>query len=304
VIIVAEGYSRITLRATNYEPRVYLSLTDKDIYPTVIIVNTLDKEHLQMISSTFSEATTRRAALGAIIAAGAIGVAPIAAGAAIAAEPVNGVAGLDAGLLALIDEARAAGARVEAAIAALEEAQERTEEVPWPQTLIVTEDDTRLWKLKAGDRFDLAHLSLMKERQANGQKLKDSIARLSPAALDALAPCVANMDDKDRAAIEKLRAAEARADQLIAARDRWREALRVAEERSGETAADGRVEQRMNEKYDTYTCVLILARGRGREFWPNSPSSRQTSTSRLRSFRQKRERPSQYCSASRWTSRR
>jgi hypothetical protein len=193
--------------------------------------------------------------LGAIIAAGAIGVAPIAAGAAIAAEPVNGVAGLDAGLLALIDEARAAGARVEAAIAALEEAQERTEEVPWPQTLIVTEDDTRLWKLKAGDRFDLAHLSRMKERQANGQKLKDSIARLSPAALDVLAPCVANMDDKDRAAIEKLRAAAARADQLIAARDRWREALRVAEERSGETAADGRVEQRMNEKYDTYTCV-------------------------------------------------
>jgi hypothetical protein len=82
---------------------------------------------------TLPEATTRRAALGTIIAAAAIGVAPIAAGAATAAEPVSGPAGLDAGLFALIDEARQAGARVEAAIGALEEAQERTEEVPWPQ---------------------------------------------------------------------------------------------------------------------------------------------------------------------------
>jgi hypothetical protein len=49
-----------------------------------------------------------------------------------------GPAGLDAGLFALIDEAREAGARVEAAIGALEQATERTEEVPWPQALIVT----------------------------------------------------------------------------------------------------------------------------------------------------------------------
>jgi hypothetical protein len=110
-----------------------------------------------------SEATTRRAALGAIIAAGAIGVALIAAGAATAAEPVSAPGGLDAALFALIDEAREAVARVEAASGAMEEAQARTEEVPWPQALIVTEDDTRLWKLKAGDRFDLAHLSRMRK---------------------------------------------------------------------------------------------------------------------------------------------
>jgi hypothetical protein len=85
--------------------------------------------------------------LGKILAVGAIGVAPIAAGAATPAEPVSGAAGLDAGLFALIDQAREAGVRVEAAVGALEEAQDRTEEVPWPQALIVTEDDTRLWKL-------------------------------------------------------------------------------------------------------------------------------------------------------------
>jgi hypothetical protein len=165
--------------------------------------------------------------LGTILAVGAIGVVPIAAGAATASKPVIGQDGSDAGLLALIDEASAAGARVEAAIAALEEAQERTEEVPWPQTLVVTEDDTRLWKLKAGDRFDLVHLNLMRESQAHGRNLKDTMSRLSSAALDALAPCVANMDDEDRAAIVQMNATEARADQLLAALDNWREAARV-----------------------------------------------------------------------------
>ena len=127
---------------------------------------------------TLPEVTTRRAALGAIIAAGAIGVAPIAAGAATAAEPVSAPGGLDAALFALIDEAREAVARVEAASGAMEEAQARTEEVPWPQALIVTEDDTRLWKLKAGDPFDLAHLSRMRERQAHRQNSK-YLGRLS-----------------------------------------------------------------------------------------------------------------------------
>jgi hypothetical protein len=178
------------------------------------------------------EATTRRASLGAIIAAAAIGVVPIAAGPATAAEDVSAPAGLDAGLFALIDKAREAGARVEAAIGALEEARGRTEEVSWPQVLIVTEDDTRLWKLKAGDRFDLADLARMREGQAHRQNLKDSVSRLSPVALAALAPCVETMDDKDQAAIEQMNATDARADQLIAALDRRREALRVAEERA------------------------------------------------------------------------
>jgi hypothetical protein len=204
---------------------------------------------------TLPEATTRRAALGAIIAAGAIGVAPIAAGAAIAAEPVSGPAGLDARLFALIDEAREAGARLETANGALEEAQERTEEVPWPQALIVTEDDTRLWKLKAGDPFDHVHLYRMREGQAHRQKSKDSMSSLSPATLDMLASGLGPIDDRDRAAIEKMNAKDAREDQLIAALDHRREALRVARDRSGETAADERFQQLMDEKYAAYERV-------------------------------------------------
>jgi hypothetical protein len=162
------------------------------------------------------EVTTRRAALGAIIAAGAIGVAPIAAGAATAAEPVSAPGGLDAALFALIDEAREAVARVEAASGAMEEAQARTEEVPWPQALIVTEDDTRLWKLKAGDRFDVAHLSRMRENQLDRQRSKDLMSRISTATLDMLASGRGPIDDKDRAAVEKMKATAAREDQLIA----------------------------------------------------------------------------------------
>jgi hypothetical protein len=201
---------------------------------------------------TLPEGTTRRAALGAIIAAGAVGATlALPAVAATSDAPRHP----DAELFALIDEARAAGARVEAAISALEEAQDRTEEVPWPQALIVTEDDTRLWKLKAGDRFDLVHLGVMRERQAHRVNLRGSISRLSPGALAALTPCVATMDDKDRAAIARMNAEDVRADQLIAALDNRRKALEVARDRSGETAADERVEQRMDEKYDAYTRV-------------------------------------------------
>ena len=80
--------------------------------------NTADRAEARALP----EATSRRAALG-IIAAGAIGVAPIVTGFATAAEPVSDPARLDAGLFALIDQAREAGARVEAAIGALEEAQ-------------------------------------------------------------------------------------------------------------------------------------------------------------------------------------
>jgi hypothetical protein len=191
------------------------------------------------------EATTRRAALGAIIAVGAIGVVPIAAGAATAAENVSAPAGLDAVLFALIDEARAAGTRVEAAIGALEEAQERAEEVPWPQALIMTEDDTRLWKLKAGDPFDVAHLNLMRERQAHRQNSKH-LRSFVAMAVDA--PYVASLDDKDRALVEMAAATEVREDQLIAAMDHRNEALRVARDRSGETTADERLEQLMGEK--------------------------------------------------------
>jgi hypothetical protein len=205
---------------------------------------------------TLPEATNRRAVLGAVLAVGAIGVVPIAAGAATAAEPVSGPVGLDVGLFSIIDQAREAGARVEAAVGALEEAQDRTEEVPWPQAVIVTEDDTRLWwKLKAGDRFHIAHLSQMRDNQQHRQKLKDSISRLPPGALDALGSGLGPMDDKGRARIEKMKAQDAREDQIIAAMDRLNEASQVARDRSGETAASDVVDQVWDEKYAAYTRV-------------------------------------------------
>ena len=196
--------------------------------------------------------TNRRAVLGAVLAVGAIGVAPIAAGAATAAEPVSGLAGLDAELFALIDEASQAGARLEAAIVALEAAQERTEEVPWPQALIVTKDDTRIWKFKAGDRFDVAHLIRMGERQAHRRNLKH---REPWAVLAADASWLARWDDEERATIKILAAQEVREDQLIAALDHRDEARRVARDRSGETAANDRYKSLFDEKYDAYERV-------------------------------------------------
>ena len=204
---------------------------------------------------TLPEATSRRAILGAVLAVAAIGVAPIAAGAATEAEPISAPAGLDEGLFALIDKAREAGARVEAAFHTLVEAQERTEEVPWPQALIVTEDDTRLWKLKAGDPFDVAHLNLMRKRQAHRQISKSLMWSVSSATWAAFAPYVATMDDKDRASVEMMKAQDAREDQLIAALDHRYETHRVAADRSGETAADERLEQLSDEKYGAYERV-------------------------------------------------
>jgi hypothetical protein len=146
----------------------------------------------------------------------------------------------------------AAGARLEAATGALEEAQKRGEEVPWPQALIVTEDDTRLWKLKAGDRFDVAHLGWMRERQAHRQNLTH---REPWAVLAADAAWLATWDDKDRAMIKIMAAQEPREDQLIVALDDYRGAQQVARDCSGEDAANDRFDQLWGEKYDVYSRV-------------------------------------------------
>jgi hypothetical protein len=55
---------------------------------------------------------------------------------------------------------------------------------------------------------------------------------------------------KDRALLEMLAAVEVREDQLIAALDHRNEARRVAKDRSGETAANDRLEQLEDEKDD------------------------------------------------------
>jgi hypothetical protein len=78
---------------------------------------------------------------------------------------------------------------------------------------------------------------------------------LPPAALAVFDPLVATMDDKDRAAIEKINAIDARADQIIAAVGHRREEYRVARDRSGETAAYERFKQFRDEKYAAYERV-------------------------------------------------
>jgi hypothetical protein len=175
-------------------------------------------------------ASTRRAALGALARVSALALPAIA----IAAPATSGEH-LDAELFALIAAAREVSARIDAAENAAEQAYERTEKVPWPQALVVTEDDTRLWKLKAGDPFELGHLDLMRRRQAHRQSAKH-VRSFSVAAADA--PYMAALDDKDRALIEMMAAAEAGEDRLIAALDQWNEARRLARDQSGETAAD------------------------------------------------------------------
>ena len=73
--------------------------------------------------------------------------------------------------------------------------------------------------------------------------------------LAADAPYVASLDDNDRELVEKAAATEVREDQLIAALDHRREDLRVARDRSGETAADERVKHLWEERYVAYTRV-------------------------------------------------
>lgn len=147
----------------------------------------------------------------------------------------------DADLFALIEAARDLHARWDAACEVGDEAEDRTEYVPWPQALIVTDDDTRLWKLKAGDPFDLTHLDLMRRRQAHRQNLKSPMS--SFVAIAANAPYVATLPEKDRALVEMGAATEVREVQLIAALDQWNEAQDEAKVRSGEFDAWRRADE-------------------------------------------------------------
>jgi hypothetical protein len=198
---------------------------------------------LRANAQALPEATNRRAVLRSIVAVGAIGAAPIATG-ALAAEPASDPAGLGAELFALIDEAREAQARVEAAEAALAIAEERTEKVPPPQALIVTEDDARFWKLNVGDPFTGSDIDVMRQRRAHRQK-SEYLSRLSAIGADA------TLSEEDRALFQLLVAGEVREDQLIAAMDQWKAARHEAKMRSGETAANQRFEEILGEKHET-----------------------------------------------------
>jgi hypothetical protein len=92
----------------------------------------------------------------------------------------------------------------------------------------------------------------MRERQAHRQNSK---CLMPFVAIAADAPYVATLNDKDRALVEIMAATEVREDQIIAALDHWNQARRVAMDRSGETAADERLEQFKDERDDAYERV-------------------------------------------------
>jgi hypothetical protein len=157
--------------------------------------------------------TTRRAALGALAAVPAALALP-----AVAATAPEGIMrffrpgalerglktlaqgvpdpALDAELFRLIDVAREAGARYRVATNALEQIWQRREEVPRPTVLIATEDDTRLWKMKAGEPFSDDRLIRFKEavKHRRGAQGKWSLI--------AADPIFAEMDEKVRAMIQ------------------------------------------------------------------------------------------------------
>ena len=175
-------------------------------------------------------ATTRRAALTALASVPALALP----GTAMAIAP--GPSALDAELFHLIAAAREAEARHEAACDATEAARDRMGEVPMPQALIVTEEDTGLWaEVRPGNYFTHGQLSQIKQSWARVQETQ--LSRLwSDTIADSLH--MASLSDKDRALIEMMAAREVRQDQLVPAFDEWNEMRRLAEERSGVTAAE------------------------------------------------------------------
>lgn len=183
---------------------------------------------------------SRRVALGALASVPVLAILPAAAH---AAPPEAD--GPDAALFALIAAARDLDARGREAYDAALEAARRTEKAPAPEALIVTEEDTRLWKLNVGALFDEDHLDSMRQR----------LRKFSSILADA--PYVATLDEKDRATLELLAAREAREDQLVAAHDQWNEARRLARDRSGETAAEELQERLYNERCDACDRIAL-----------------------------------------------
>jgi hypothetical protein len=185
-------------------------------------------------------ATTRRAALTALASVPALALP----GTAMAIAP--GPSALDAELFQLIAAAREAEARFDASNDATEAARDRMGEVPVPQALIVTEGDTGHWaEVRPGDYFTRAQLSQIKHSWEQKQKRQP---RLWSDAADSLH--MASLSDKDRALIEMMVAQEVRQDQLVPAFDEWNEMRRLAEERSGVTAAEKLNSQLYDEWYE------------------------------------------------------
>ena len=119
------------------------------------------------------------------------------------------------------------------------------------------------------------------------------------------APWMATLNDKDRAAVKIMAAEAVREDQLIAALDHRNEARRVAEDRSGETAAKDRFNQLWDEKDEACNRVSITrARTLSGVLAKLALIASDFDDSRLRSFQERWECRRQSYLASQWTSRR
>jgi hypothetical protein len=191
--------------------------------------------------TTTTVTPSRRAALGVLASVTALA---IPAGAIAASTPVTlagAATALDAELLDLIAAAREAEARFEAATKDLEEAENRTEEVPEPQALIVTEEDVELFwnrKVEVGSSFHPSDISLMKQQLQESERLSVMLARASHEKL---------LGEKTAGLIRLFAAREARMDEVIAAYDQWIEERQRAKDRSGEMAVEKWQEQLCGE---------------------------------------------------------
>jgi hypothetical protein len=185
--------------------------------------------------------TTRRGALGALL----VSVPALALpGGAMSAATAGGLsAHPDADLFALIAAAREAEARFEAATEALADAEKRTEEVPEPQALIVTEKDVELfWEsgLAVGASFDFSHVNSIRREQS---PKKTWLAKLAAPR----GPREEPLDEKTAAMFQWMVDRDRRANEIIAADDQWIEERKRAKERSGERAVQERQEQLCGE---------------------------------------------------------
>jgi hypothetical protein len=183
--------------------------------------------------------TSRRGALGALLASVPALALPVGAMSAATAGGLS--AHPDADLFELIAAAREAEARFEAATVALDETGNRTEEVPEPQALIVTEKDVELFwnrKVEVGSSFHPSDISLMKQQLQESERLSVMLARASHEKL---------LGEQTADLIRMFAAREARMDQAIAAYDRWQEERELAKERSGERAVTEWQEQLCGE---------------------------------------------------------
>jgi hypothetical protein len=188
--------------------------------------------------TTTTETPSRRAALGVLASIPALAL-PAAAMAASTPAITGSATALDSELFDLIAADREAEARFEAATKDLEEAQNRTEEVPRPQALIVTEEDVELfwnWKAEVGSPFRFSEINLMKEQQP--QRIAVRLAR---------ATGEKPLNEQTSDLIRMFAAREARMDEVIAAYDQWQEERKLAKERSGEMAVEKWQEQLCGE---------------------------------------------------------